>query len=332
MGKNEVSRRALLANAAVVTVSKGVSGESGAAAPPRNPVVRVVTLSQEGLPGNSSQAAVDGTMARLEQAGSYRPDIACLPELALRGPAETVPGNATNLLSAWARGHSCYVVLGLKTLVRGEVYNSAVVIDRQGRVMGQYDKLHPTEAELAAGIIPGRTDVSIFPADFGAIGIQICFDVNWWDTWKLLKAKGAKIVFFPSAYPAARQIGMLALMNQCYVVSATQRGPCALYDITGGLLASSGIYQHWAAAALPVGKRLFETDFHVDKVRRIQSKYGAKVELAWFHDDSWFTLASLDPNLTVEDLIEEFGLTPLDEYRNRAGAAIQSARTRHTNE
>ena len=224
------------------------------------------------------------------------------------------------------------MVLGQKTLVRGKAYNSAVVIDRQGRVAGQYDKMHPTEGELTEGTVPGGTDAPVFTTDFGVIGIQICFDVNWWENWRSLKAKGAKLIFFPSAYPAARQIAMLALMNECYVATSNQRGPCAVYDITGAVLASSGHYQHWAAAALPLGKRLFEVDFHAAKARQIQAKYGAKVELTWFHDDDWFTLASLDRDLTVEDLIAEFGLTPLEDYRQRAGGAVRAARARHAKE
>ena len=31
-------------------------------------------------------------------------------------------------------------------------------------------------------------------------------------------------------------------------------------------------------------------------------KYGPKVEVNWLHDDDWFTLDSLDPDLTVDDI------------------------------
>ena len=98
--------------------------------------------------------------------------------------------------------------------------------------------------------------------------------------------------------------------------------------ITGHVIASSGVYQQWAAAVLPLGRRLFEVDFHIDKMRALQRKYGSKVDVVWHHDDDWFTLASLDENLTVEDLQKEFGLTPLDDYRVRATLAVDAARTR----
>jgi beta-ureidopropionase len=291
----------------------------------RNPIVRVVTVSQAELRGGNDDLLED-TMARLQQASAFRPDIACLPELFSRRPPESVPGPVTERLSAWAREHSSYVVFGLKTIAGGKVYNSALLVDRKGQIVGQFNKMHPTENELAEGTIPGDREPSVFETDFGTIGIQICFDINWWDNWKRLKQKGAKIVFFPSAYPAARQLSALALMTQTYVVSSAIRSTSQIYDITGQVLASSGHHQPWAAAALPIGKRLFEIDFHSDKARAIQKKYGSKVELVFLHDDDWFSLASLDPDVATEDIIAEFGLTPLDDYRVRAGKAVEKAR------
>ena len=291
----------------------------------RNPIVRVVTISQADLRRGNDDLLED-TMARLQQASAFRPDIACLPELFSRRAPESVPGPVTERLSAWAREHSSYVVFGLKTVAGGKVYNSALLVDRKGQIVGQFNKMHPTENELAAGTIPGGTEPPVFETDFGTIGIQICFDINWWDNWKRLKQKGAKIVFFPSAYPAARQLSALALMTQTYVVSSAMRGTSQIYDISGQVLAASGNYQPWAAAALPIGKRLFEIDFHADKARAIQKKYGSKVELVFLHDDDWFTLASLDPDVATEDIIAEFGLTPLDDYRVRAGRAVEKAR------
>ena len=70
----------------------------------------------------------------------------------------------------------------------------------------------------------------------------------------------------------------------------------------------------------------FSRYYHVKKAREIQQKYGSRVEVVWFHEDDWFTLASVDPDLTVEDIISEFGLTPLDDYRARATKAINMAR------
>jgi predicted amidohydrolase len=276
---------------------------------PRNRIVRVVSVSQADLrPGPQ---LLEETLERLELSASFRPDIACLPELFVDGE-ETIPGPVTKRLGDWAQRNSSYLVFGIKARVGRRVCNSAVLLDRSGKVAGRYDKMHPTEKELARGIHPGAADPPVFETDFGTIGVQICFDVNWWENWTRLKEKGAKIVFFPAAYPAAKQISAIALMNQFFVVSSTQSRLSRIYDITGGELATSGRFEPYAAAAIPIGRTLFEIDFHTDKVRAIQKKYGSKVEVVWHHEDDWFTLASLEPDVIVKDLIEEFGLVPLN--------------------
>ena len=104
--------------------------------------------------------------------------------------------------------------------------------------------------------------------------------------------------------------------------------PSRIYDITGRVLSASGIYQPWAGAVLPLGRRLYEVDYHMQKVRLIQQKYGSLVDVRWYADDDWFSLASLDPDLTVADIEKEFGLTPLRDYRIRAAQAIESARSK----
>ena len=77
---------------------------------------------------------------------------------------------------------------------------------------------------------------------------------------------------------------------------------------------------------LPVGKKLFEIDFHVSKMRKIEQKYGSKVSIQWYHDDDLVSLASLDPELTVADLIDEFELTPHPAYIQRAQNAQDKRR------
>jgi len=64
------------------------------------------------------------------------------------------------------------------------------------------------------------------------------------------------------------------------------------------------------------------------KVRKLQQKYGGRALVQWCHDESWFTLASQDPSLSVEELMEEFGLVPLRTYLARCEKALDDARER----
>ena len=293
---------------------------------PRNQLVRVVTLSQDGLTEKPGRPMLEATLTRMDRAASFEPDIVCLPETFTRSDAEPVPGPTTEPIAAWARKHRCYVICPLKVRIDGVVFNSAVLIDRQGEIVGRYDKIRPTEGELRQSIEPGALNPPVFHTDFAIIGIQICFDVNWRKQWQKLRQQGAQIIFFPSAYPAATQVRSLAWLNQCFVVSSTMTRQASILDITGQTLATTGKFRGWAGAVLPIGKRLFEIDFHISKLRQIEQKYGRKVQIRWFHDDDLATLASLDPVLTVDDIIAEFQLTPHPDYIQRAQQAQDERR------
>ena len=60
-------------------------------------------------------------------------------------------------------------------------------------------------------------------------------------------------------------------------------------------------------------------------MREILSKYGDKVCITWYHDDDLVSVATLDPQLTVEDLIDEFALTPHSAYITRAQEAQRTS-------
>jgi beta-ureidopropionase len=278
--------------------------------------VRVVTISQHGLRA-SDASLMDETIERLNRSASFRPDIACLPETVTEREAETLPGPTSARISDWAREHNCYVVFSIKVRSEDRTFNSAVLVDRKGEIVGRYDKIHPTEGEITGGISPGATDPPVFETDFGKIGMQICFDASWPDQWRRLKEQGAEIVFFPSAYPAPRQLRRHAWVNQFYVVSSTKDRASSIYDIAGDEIASSGRFQYWAGAELALDTRIFEIDFHTRKMRDIAAKYGSKVRIVWYHDDDLVSLTSLAPDLTVKSLMVEYGLTPFTAYLER---------------
>jgi beta-ureidopropionase len=287
--------------------------------------IQVAAISQDAISRTIPEDLVTETFRRMDQAAAYQPDIVCLPEGFCGGDGEGVPGPMTERVSAWARAHNCYVLCSMKVLEGNFGYNSSVVIDRRGEIQGRYDKIHPTEGEVIK-IRPGALEPPVFKTDFGVIGIQICFDVNWRETWAQLKKKGAEIVFYASAYPAHRQLTSMASIHQYYVVSSTKSRPSRVYDITGRVLDQSGMFRQWTMASLCLTKRLFEIDGHVGKVNNIEKKYGRKVEVVWYHDEDWFTLESLDPELPVKDIMEEFGLIPLTEYIARNTVAQDIAR------
>lgn len=291
----------------------------------KNREVRVIAIAQEGL-DYGSKDLVDETYARLDRASSFAPDLVCLPECFPGHEPEPVDGPSVARLGRWARAHGCWAVCPLLTKGLEGIRNSAVLLDRTGAIAGRYDKIHPTECELKKGILPGPCEPPVFETDFGRIGMQICFDLNWRASWSRLKERGAELVVWASAFPGRRRIAAIAQTLELFIAAPVRSRTTRIYDITGDTLAEAGMYQPWAAATLHLDKRIFEIDYQLDKIRALERKYAEKARVAWYHEDDAFTLESLDPERSVEDLIREFDLLPLRPYLARSQAAQDSVR------
>ena len=80
--------------------------------------------------------------------------------------ADTIPGSITEQYGELARKKNCYIVAGIDEREGAAVYNSAVLIDRKGRVAGKYRKVYIPREEIEVGITPGK-DYPVFDTDFG---------------------------------------------------------------------------------------------------------------------------------------------------------------------
>ena len=83
------------------------------------------------------------------------------------------------------------------------------------------------------GASPRAEDYPVFDCDFGKLGIQICWDIQFDDGWASLAEKGAEIVAWPTASPATAQPASRAARHRYYVVSSTWREDATVFEPTG---------------------------------------------------------------------------------------------------
>jgi len=292
--------------------------------------VRVATVAQLGSGGPTVEENRERMGELIEQAGAEKPDVICLPEtflelnvefLELTEVAETVPGTTTDMVSALARKHRCYIICPLTAIHDGKFMNDAVLIDRRGQVVGAYSKIRPVVSsakfeDLEKGITPGA-EAKVFETDFGRIGVQICFDINWDEPWAELKRKGAEIVFWPSAYDGGKHLSIHAWNQHYYVVSAVKSRYARIIDIMGEVLAVTGHRDPIAAHTIDLDVGLFHTDFNMVQIPKIRAKYGPDVTIRIWHEEALFTLDANQDDLSVDDIVSEFLLDPLDAYLRR---------------
>jgi len=203
----------------------------------------------------------------LEAAGTRRADIAFLPELftGLK-VSSTVPGPETRTIGALARKHGMYVVAPFYVQQDGHLFNSSVLLDRGGEVLGQYRKVHlwPWEAPVF-GVTPG-SELPVFALDFGVLGLCICHDHQFPETARALALKGSEVIGCSTRMPDPFQLPWLeisrvrALENQAFVVSVGASGNDTSTHIVGpwfrgAIIASVGAGTHLVEAVLDL-KRL----------------------------------------------------------------------------
>jgi len=162
---------------------------------------------------------VEGNWEKLErlwhEAGRYGVDLFMTPETFLDGytVCDSLPGMkwtpkrfdriaqvaGTSPYVARSRElcrqYHCYAIIGLTEKRRGKYYNTAMLLDRDGKIVGRYDKTHCPYHDQR--FTAGRAR-PVFDLDFGRIGICICADRRWPETVRTLRVKGAQAVLMPT--------------------------------------------------------------------------------------------------------------------------------------
>lgn len=95
-----------------------------------------------------------------------------------------------------ARKYHAYVVPWDYEVSGKKIYNCSYILDREGREIGRFRKVHLTHAELEREIAHGD-DFPVFDLDFGKVGIMICFDNYYPESARILGNRGAELVLYP---------------------------------------------------------------------------------------------------------------------------------------
>jgi predicted amidohydrolase len=189
--------------------------------------------------------------ALADQTARAGAEAICLPETALIAgtrlsyveSAEPVPGPTTSLLGHVAARHRAWIVAQLFERAGRRVHNTAVLLDREGRIAATYRKMFPTTEELETGVMPGDGPV-VATTDFGRIGLLICFDLHFPESVRLAALAGAEVIFGPTAgdrWPERRDAGNRAhaLANGVFLVTSLVQHPSDIIDPEGRVLATA---------------------------------------------------------------------------------------------
>lgn len=163
------------------------------------------------------RANVDKHLKMIEDAARQGVQILCMQEV-FNTPyfcaeqetrwyeaVERVPdGPTTKLMQEVARQHGMVIVVPIyEEEITGIYYNTAAVIDADGKYLGKYRKNHIPH--VAPGFWekfyfkPGNLGYPTFETAFARVGVYICYDRHFPEGARALGLNGAEIVFNPSA-------------------------------------------------------------------------------------------------------------------------------------
>jgi predicted amidohydrolase len=191
-------------------------------------------------------ANVSATCARIAEAAAHGATLIVLPEAASTGymfsgpdeaaaAAEPVPDGPA--CRAWARMGAAlgvYVVAGVIERAAGALYNAAVLIGPGGHI-GTFRKVHLWNDEKRL-YVPGDLGFPVFDTGIGRIGLHICYDGWFPESYRLCAVAGADIICVPAnwvpvpaqpaGYPAMANLMVMtgAHSNQVYIAAASRVG------------------------------------------------------------------------------------------------------------
>jgi N-carbamoylputrescine amidase len=152
---------------------------------------------------------------RVAEAATQGAQLVCLPELFGSqyfcqtedsnhcDLAEPIPGPTTDAMSRVARQAGVVVVVPFfERRTAGVYHNSAVVVERDGSIVGMYRKMHiPDDPSYYEKFYfaPGDLGFRAFDTSVGRIGVLICWDQWYPEGARLTALQGAEVLFYPTA-------------------------------------------------------------------------------------------------------------------------------------
>jgi predicted amidohydrolase len=121
----------------------------------------------------------------LEAAQAGRADIAAFPESVILGwenpdahqMATPIPGADSERIAALARKFGLMISIGLDEKDGGRLYDSAILVDRTGRLVWKHRKLNVLPELMTPPYATGKPEgIGVVDTAFGRIGLLICAD------------------------------------------------------------------------------------------------------------------------------------------------------------
>lgn len=110
--------------------------------------------------------------------------------------ADPIPGPFTMKIAECAGKFKMNIAMPMFGTYKGVLSSHVVLFNRAGKIIGGYQKTHPTVPEQSIGIKPGN-DITVYKLDCVTVGIMTCMDIEYPEVAQILMLRGAELLLFP---------------------------------------------------------------------------------------------------------------------------------------
>lgn len=155
-----------------------------------------------------------------EKAGQIGADLVCGPEdmqhigsyglyidvtdpetgkILFNSLAVQVPGKLTGQIAEIAKKYSMYIIAPIYEAEGEKVFNTAVIFDRQGTIIGKHRKT--VLPIMETWLVSTGDEYEVYRTDFADIAVATCWEISYPEISSIYALKGADIIFHPTMAP-----------------------------------------------------------------------------------------------------------------------------------
>lgn len=219
----------------------------------------------------------------VKEAAEAKTDIIVFPEMwntgyaldRLENLADRNGEKTKQLLIHLATKYKIHIVGGSVATKKEDVFfNTMYVVDRNGKIVGEYDKAHLFKLMDEHLYMKAGERANVFNLDDVTCGGIICYDLRFPEWIRTHTLGGAKIMFIPAQWPKGRidhwqlLLQARAIENQCYVVAVNRVG----HDPNNEFNGHSMVIAPWGEILLnnEESEGIFYAEIDLQEVERVR--------------------------------------------------------------
>jgi predicted amidohydrolase len=180
--------------------------------------------------------------------------------------AVPVPGRLTDQIAAIAKKYKMYIISPIYEAAGETVYNTAVIFDRLGKIIGKHRKT--VLPIMETWLVSTGDEYEVYHTDFGQVAVATCWEISYPEISTIYALKGADIIFNPTMAPDNKPGESLSTASM-FITRAKDNGvyiaPVVLGDDGNGILDFNG-----EVVAEAIGRKddviIAEIDFSKERI------------------------------------------------------------------